>query len=68
VYSTDALTSSKVKVVASAPDTINARVVYPAAVMKSSKNPEVGKHYLSFLFSAQAKVIFEKYGFTVVSK
>lgn len=68
VYSTDALTSSKVKVVASAPDAINANVVYPVAVIKASKNPEVAKHYLNFLFSSQAKVIFEKYGFTVVTK
>jgi molybdate transport system substrate-binding protein len=68
VYSTDALTSSKVKVVASAPDAINAKVVYPAAVVRASKNPEVAKHYLNFLFGAQAKTIFEKYGFTVVPK
>jgi molybdate transport system substrate-binding protein len=68
VYSTDALTSVKVKVVASAPDEINAKVVYPAAVIKASQNPEVAKHYLNFLFSAQAKAIFEKYGFSMAAK
>ncbi len=68
VYSTDALTSSKVKVVASAPDDINAKVVYPVAVIKASKNPDAAKDYENFLFSNQAKTVFEKYGFTMVSK
>jgi molybdate transport system substrate-binding protein len=68
VYSTDAKTSSKVKVVASAPDSINAKVVYPVAVIKASKNPDTAKDYEDFLFSKQAKALFEKYGFTVVSK
>ena len=68
VFSTDVLTSNKVKVVASAPAEINARIVYPAAVIKASKIPDAAKDYLDFLFSAQAKTVFEKYGFTVISK
>jgi molybdate transport system substrate-binding protein len=68
VYSTDALTSTKVKVVASAPVAINAKVVYPIAVINGSKNPEVAKHYLNFLFSPEAKDIFEKYGFSMATK
>jgi molybdate transport system substrate-binding protein len=68
VYSTDALTSTKVKVVGSAPDDVNAKVVYPAAVVKASKIPDAAKDYLNFLFGSQAKGVFEKYGFTVVSK
>jgi molybdate transport system substrate-binding protein len=68
VYSTDALTSQKIKVVASAPAGINAKVMYPVAVTKASKNPDAAKDYLNFLFGTQAKVVFEKYGFTVVSK
>jgi len=68
VYSTDALTSTKVKVVASAPSEINAKVVYPVAVIKASKNPEVAKHYISFLSGPQAKAVFEKYGFSMATK
>ena len=68
VYSTDALTSSKVKVVAGAPAEINAKIVYPVAVIKASKIPDAAKEYLNFLFSPQAKTVFEKYGFTVISK
>ncbi len=67
VFSTDALTSTKVKVVATAPDDINAKVVYPVAVIKASKNPDSAKDYENFLFSNQAKAVFEKYGFTLVS-
>ena len=37
VYATDALTSTKVKIVASAPADINAKIVYPAAVIKAAK-------------------------------
>jgi molybdate transport system substrate-binding protein len=68
VYSTDALTSTKVKITASAPDDINVKIVYPVAVIKASKNPDAAKTYLNFLFSAQAKIVFEKYGFTPVGK
>ena len=68
VWTTEAKTSTKVKVVAIAPDDINAKVVYPVAVIKASKNPDAAKDYENFLFSQQAKEIFEKYGFIVVSK
>ncbi len=67
VYSTDALISNKVKVVASAPSEINAQIVYPVAVIKASKIPDVAKDYLHFLFSVQAKTVFEKYGYAPVS-
>jgi molybdate transport system substrate-binding protein len=66
IYSTDALTSKKVKVVANAPDAINAKVVYPVAVIKASKNMDTSKAYENFLFTKQAKAIFEKYGFNIV--
>ena len=68
VYATDAMTSTKVKVVASAPAEINAKIVYPAAVMKASKNPGAAGAYLNFLSGPQASAIFEKYGFTVIIK
>lgn len=68
VYATDAVTSTKVKVVASAPAEINAKVVYPVAVIKASKNIETAKSYIDFLFSDKAKAIFEKYGFTMAKQ
>ncbi|MDO8578614.1 MAG: molybdate ABC transporter substrate-binding protein [Dehalococcoidales bacterium] len=68
VYATDALTSTKVKIVASAPANINAKIVYPAAVIKTGKNPGAARAYLNFLSGPQAKIVFEKYGFTVIAK
>ena len=68
VYSTDTLTSTKVKVVSAAPDEINAKVVYPIAVMKAAKVPDAARDYINFLFGPQAKAAFEKYGFTAVSQ
>ena len=68
VFSTDALTSAKVKVVASAPAEINAKIVYPVAIIKSSKNVDAAMSYINFLFSAQAKAVFEKFGFTLAAK
>ncbi|MEJ2738284.1 MAG: molybdate ABC transporter substrate-binding protein [Dehalococcoidia bacterium] len=66
VYSTDAAISSTVRVAADAPDEINARIVYPVSVIKSSTNVEAANNYIDFLFSTKAKVIFEKYGFSPV--
>jgi molybdate transport system substrate-binding protein len=68
VYLTDAKNSDKVKVVANAPDDINARVVYPAAVVKGSRNTEAARDYLNFLFSDSCRAVFEKYGFTPVAR
>ena len=68
VYWTDAITSPKVKVVAVGPEDINAKIVYPVAVMKASKNRDLAKSYIDFLLGAQAKALFEKYGFTPVVK
>jgi molybdate transport system substrate-binding protein len=67
VYSTDALSSSKVKVVATAPAEINNKIIYPAAIVKASKNVDAAQKYLNFLFGESARAIFAKYGFSAVS-
>ncbi len=66
VYSTDAATTDKVKIVAEAPADI--KIVYPVAVIKASKNVEAAKAYIDFLLGAEAGTIFEKYGFVVIDK
>ena len=65
VYSTDALSSNQVKVVANAPADINAQIVYPEAVIQGSQDPDVARAYLNFLSSDQAKALFLQYGFTM---
>ncbi|NJQ98813.1 MAG: molybdate ABC transporter substrate-binding protein [Hydrococcus sp. CSU_1_8] len=62
VYATDAKISDKVKQVATAPENMHSPIVYPIAVLKSSKNLQVAKTYEQFLSSNEAKTIFEKFG------
>ncbi|MGP8081102.1 MAG: molybdate ABC transporter substrate-binding protein [Dehalococcoidales bacterium] len=65
VYSTDALSSNQVKVVAQAPADINAQIVYPEAVLSGSNNPDWAQAYLNFLSGTQAVTLFKQYGFTM---
>lgn len=64
VYLTDAKISSQVKIAAIA-ENLHSPIVYPVAILKSSKNVAAAKEYLQLLSSNQAKVIFEKYGFGI---
>ncbi len=69
VYATDAKSSTKVKVAAVATkDMYNTPVVYPAAVIKSSKNVDAAKEFLKYLSQKNSKATFEKYGFDFLLK
>jgi len=68
VYATDAAISTSVKVAANAPAEINAKIIYPIAVIMASQNVQAAKDYIAFLLSNEAKAIFEQYGFVVVSQ
>ena len=63
VYATDAKISKKVTVVATAPEDSHSPVVYPAAVIKNSKNPAGAKAFLEFLAGEKARTVFQKHGF-----
>lgn len=65
VYVTDAKISDKVRTVAIADETLHAPIVYPMAVLKSSKNQDAAKAFVKFLGSGQAKSVLRKYGFIV---
>lgn len=67
VYTTDALSSSKVKVVARAPEKSHSPVIYPVAAIKSSKNPAAAREFTNFLSRPQARAVFQKYGFILVN-
>lgn len=66
VYSTDAASSDKVKVITTAPEDSHDPVTYPGAVIKSTKQPVASQDFLNFLTSDKAKAVFVKYGFTVL--
>ena len=66
VYTTDAKTSNQVKVVATVAENLHSKIVYPVAVLTTSKNPSAAREYVDFLSNNQAKTVFEKYGFGTV--
>lgn len=63
VYATDAKISKKVTVAATAPEDSHSPVVYPAAVIKTSKNAAGAKAFLDFLAGEKARTAFQRYGF-----
>lgn len=63
VYATDAKISSQVKQVATAPANSHSPIIYPVAVLKSSKNAAAARDYVQFLSSNRAGSVFQKYGF-----
>jgi molybdate transport system substrate-binding protein len=64
VYETDAKVDPKVRIVAIFPDDSHRPIVYPVAVVKTSKNPDAAK-FVTYLSSVVANEIFVKYGFSV---
>ena len=64
VYATDAAISKDVKVAGVFPENTHSPIIYPVGMIK--KNPNSTKFY-QFLQSNQAKVVFKKYGFSVLA-
>ena len=64
VYATDAAISDRVNVVGIFPMDSHPPIVYPVAVVAGAKSDAAGR-FLDFLKSAEARTIFEKYGFSV---
>ncbi len=65
VYTTDARISNKVKAVATANDSDHSPIVYPMAVLKSSKNANAAGSFVRYLSSSEAKNVLRQYGFIV---
>lgn len=68
LYATDAATSQHIRVAAVAPDEINAQIVYPVAIIKTTKHTGPAGDYIDYLFGVEARTIFEKYGFNVIEQ
>jgi molybdate transport system substrate-binding protein len=65
VYDTDAKVEPRVRIVALFPDSTHPRIVYPAAVVTASKNPDA-RAFLDALQSPAEAAVFRKYGFIVL--
>ena len=66
IYATDA-TSAGLTVVDTATAEMCGQVIYPAAVLNVSKNPDAAQAFLDFLKSDAADAVFEAVGFTPVA-
>jgi molybdate transport system substrate-binding protein len=67
VYATDAAQSKRVRVVLTVPEAEGQRIVYPVAALSKGKASEVGRAFVRFLAGDTARIIFERYGFIVLS-
>ncbi len=67
VYGTDAIASKKVKIAGTFPDSTHPKISYPVAVLKGP-NAKAAKAFEKFLKSTQAKAVFEKRGFQMMTK
>jgi molybdate transport system substrate-binding protein len=68
VYLTDARTSSRVRVVATAPTDSHEPIVYPAAILKSTKNLPSDRAFLDYVAGPEARAVLVKYGFGAPEK
>ena len=66
VYATDAF-SAGLTVVDTATKDMCGQVIYPAAVLNVSKNPEAAQAFLDFLRTPEATAVFEAVGFTPIA-
>ena len=67
VYATDARNSESVRVAATVPESAHEPIVYPAAVVKTSANPEAARTFVEFLGSPEARAIFTRNGYTLAT-
>lgn len=63
VYRTDALVAKTVKVAYEVPLADGPRITYPVALLKARRNPAGAAKFLELLESAEARAIFDHYGF-----
>lgn len=65
VYTTDARISDQVTQVATAPDGLHSPIVYPMAIIASSRHQAAARTYANFLSSSAAQDVFQEYGFGI---
>jgi molybdate transport system substrate-binding protein len=66
VYRTDAAADKKVRIVSAFPASSHPPIIYPAAVLTTTRNVTAAEQYLALLKSAQALAVFRKHGFVPV--
>ena len=67
VYETDASLSTSAVTAFVATDSAAPRIVYPAAIVASSRHRDAATRFLSFLTGSQATPIFRRFGFATLA-
>ncbi len=67
VYATDARTAPALRIVATIIGPDAPRIVYPASVVKTTRQPAAAARFLEFLRTPPARAIFERHGFAPVT-
>lgn len=65
VYSTDAATNAGVEVVATAPAGSHKPIVYPAAILRRTKDEAAAKAFVEFLKGPESVAVFREIGFSI---
>lgn len=68
VYRTDAFSSKRVHIAATAPRSLNRQIAYKAGVVAQSKRQKEAEQFVTYLHSKKAAHIFDKYGFIIAPK
>lgn len=63
VYETDANTTDRIRIVATATEGTYTPIEYPVAIIKSSKEQTLAQSFVDFLYTKEAIEIFKNYGF-----
>ena len=63
VYKTDALTSSKVKIIATANNHSHVPIIYPVGMIKNSSHSKEARLFYEYLQNEKSMKVFENYGF-----
>jgi molybdate transport system substrate-binding protein len=63
VYHTDVAIAQRAREALLIPAAEGPRIVYPAAIVRSGRNPEGGRRFLAFLQTPEAAVVFMRAGF-----
>ena len=68
VYATDAAAASGVEVVYVVPESLHDPIIYPAAVIEGAGGLEDAGAFLEFLATGEGGAVFQRHGFTTVSR
>jgi molybdate transport system substrate-binding protein len=62
---TDTITSNQIRIIEVADSALHAPSVNPVGIIEGSPNTVEAQRFIDFLFSDEASVIFQQYGFSM---